>query len=91
MREDEQAVRNSLNCLHGDLNAQSPPPRQREEGQTRMMSASPFRATLKVDKSHIMNTAESDDEFERQELPELQRSHMSAIKDDSEVLRQHRN
>ena len=56
-----------------------------------MVSASPFRATLRVDASQDAAEPESDEEFDREELPELQKSHMSPIKDDSVILRQERN
>jgi hypothetical protein len=56
-------------------------------GKARLVSASPYRATYRMDKSPEMLDQDSDNDFQREELPELNRSHMSPIKDDSMILR----
>mmetsp|Transcript_9347 Transcript_9347/g.12726 ORF Transcript_9347/g.12726 Transcript_9347/m.12726 type:complete len:245 (+) Transcript_9347:617-1351(+) len=97
-REDEQSVRASMNCLRGDFDSPPKPLYVREGdgdltdganmiGKARLVSASPFRATLKVDRNSQGPANDSDEEFEREDLPELQKAHESPIKDDSEVLR----
>lgn len=101
-REDEQSVRASLNCLRGDLDSPPKPMYVREGdgnildganmiGKARLVSASPFRATLKVDRNSQNALNDSDDDFDREELPELHKSRESPIKDDSEILRQQRS
>jgi hypothetical protein len=60
-------------------------------GKARLVSASPFRATYRMDRSPDQLDEGSDDEFVREELPELQRSHMSPIKDDSVIMRHQKN
>ena len=62
-------------------------------GKARLVSASPFRASIKLDQNEKEqlnkdSDEEDDDEFQREEiLPELQKLHESPIKDDSELLR----
>ena len=63
-------------------------------GKARLVSASPFRASIKLDPNQdspqrrLNNDSDSEDEFQRDEiLPELQKLHESPIKDDSELLR----
>ena len=103
-KEDEQSVKASLKSLKGDLDSPPKPLFIREGdgemtngfnmiGKARLLSASPFRATLKVAKLKSTGAQESDeDSFEREDqLPELQKAHVSPIKDDSELLRMQRN
>jgi len=56
-------------------------------GKARLVSVSPYRATYRMDKSPELLDQDSDNDFQREELPELNRSHMSPIKDDSMILR----
>ena len=62
-------------------------------GKARLVSASPFRASLKIDKDNNLNNGsdDEDDEFQREDLPELHKSRESPIKDDSELLRHQKN
>ena len=62
-------------------------------GKARLVSASPYRATLKVHKSaeQFHKDSDSEDDFQREDLPELQKSHISPIKDDSVILRNEKN
>jgi len=58
---------------------------------TKVVSASPFRATIKVDVDRGMENS-SDDEFERDTMSHKDRSQReSPIKDDSELLRTQRS
>ena len=64
-------------------------------GRARLVSASPFRASIKLDHNQspqrrLNNDSDedNDDEFQRDEmLPELNKLHESPIKDDSSLLR----
>ena len=93
-----------MSCLRGDPAVDAPRPLYHHEddeeitnginmiGKARLVSASPFRATVKVDRdaagdAEQKNQNSDDDEFEREELPELNRLKESPIKDDSELLR----
>ena len=94
-REDQESVRQSISCLRG---FETPKPLYNHEGdapngvnmigKARLVSASPFRATIKMDRrlDEPLND-DSDDEFARDELPVLNKSHQSPIKDDSVILR----
>lgn len=78
--EDDQSMRASISCLRGDLESPPRPLYVRDAdremsgvkmiGKARMVSASPFRATLKFDKE-AAGGQESDEDFERDELHEL--------------------
>ena len=58
----------------------------------RVVSASPFRATLRMGSGQRRKEDnDSDSDFDREELPALQKNRMSPIKDDSEVLRSQRD
>ena len=100
-------MRQSMSCLRGEaIEAPRPLYSQRELlidegnmsngginmiGKARLVSASPFRASIKLDPNDRQLNRDSDDEdddFQRDEiLPELQKLHESPIKDDSELLR----
>ena len=57
-------------------------------GKARLVSASPFRASVKLDKNQNLNQdSDEEDGFEREELPELLKTRESPIKDDSQLLR----
>ena len=56
-------------------------------GKARLVSVSPYRDTYRMDKSPEQLDQDSDNDFQREELPELNRSNMSPIKDDSMILR----
>ena len=103
-KEDQESVRASMSCLRGDPDVDAPRPLYRHDddeeitnginmiGKARLVSASPFRATVKVDRDAVddaeqKNQNSDDEEFEREELPELNRIKESPIKDDSELLR----
>ena len=97
-----------MSCLRGDLDVDAPRPLYPHDddeeitnginmiGKARLVSASPFRASVKVDRDAVddaeqKNQNSDDDEFEREELPELNKIKESPIKDDSELLRNQRN
>lgn len=61
-------------------------------GKARLVSASPFRASIKFEKEDLNNDSDDDEHFEREdELPELNKMRDSPIKDDSELLRHQKN
>ena len=111
-REDQESMLQSMSCLKGEpIDAPRPLYSQRdlflEEGdnsnnginmigKARLVSASPFRASIKLDPNQRKLNKDSDEEedleFQREEiLPELQKQHQSPIKDDSELLRAEKN
>ena len=79
-REDTESVKASMSCLRGDDGDQIQAPRplyRRQDGdegiidgvnmigKARLVSASPFRASLKIDKDNNLNNGsdDEDDEF----------------------------
>jgi len=62
---------------------------------SKVVSASPFRATVRLDQDQLAdNQSEEDDDFERDVRSEMKRTHelhQSPIRDDSEVLRNQRD
>lgn len=99
-REDQESMRASLSCLKGEPGDSQPRPLYQREGdhesinginmigKARLVSASPFRATYKLDRENVLDEdSDDDDQFNREDFPELQRIHESPIKDDSELLR----
>ena len=53
----------------------------------KIISASPYRAVLRMDSPGKGDKDDSDSDFDREELPSLKKSRFSPIKDDSEILR----
>ena len=60
-------------------------------GDAKIISASPFRAVVKMNSPPKVKDNDSDSDFDREELPSLKKSRISPIKDDSEVLRTRRD
>ena len=96
-------MKQSMSCLRGQLDVPKPL-YQRDEneinlgrdtlaqiGKARLVSASPYRASVKMDKNNIgadlNQNSDDEDDFDRDELPELVKTRESPIKDDSELLR----
>ena len=103
-KEDQESMKQSMSCLKGQLDGPKPLYRRDSNdfnqmaasggldmiGKARLVSASPFRASVKLDNQDKLlneNSDDDDDEFDREELPELAKSRESPIKDDSELLR----
>ena len=86
-----------MSCLRGDLDGPRPLYHQEGDGEmsgrnmigkARLVSASPFRASVKMDLNENLNSnSDDEDVFDREELPELLKTRESPIKDDSQLLR----